>query len=64
MITGGIMVFVWKFLISPLGGAWGIYELLPAFLLASAVIAVVSLITPAPSKEVVDDFMKVKAMGK
>ena len=26
------MVFVWKYLISPLGGVFGIYKLLPTFL--------------------------------
>lgn len=35
MIVGGVMVFVWKYLIRPMGGIWGIYELLPAFLLGS-----------------------------
>ena len=32
MIGGGVMVFVWKYAISRLGGAWSIYELLPAFI--------------------------------
>ena len=41
-----------------------IYELLPAFLVASAAIVIVSLLTPAPSKEVTDDFDKVQAMMK
>ena len=31
MIGGGVMVFVWKYAISRLGGAWSIYELLPAY---------------------------------
>ena len=31
MIAGGVMVFVWKYLVKPLGGIWNIYELLPAF---------------------------------
>lgn len=35
MIVGGVMVFVWKYLIRPMGGIWGIYELLPAFLAGS-----------------------------
>ena len=26
MISGGVMVFVWKYLIRPLGGIWNIYE--------------------------------------
>ena len=43
MVVGGVMVFVWKFLIAPMGGVWGIYELLPAFLASSAAILIVSL---------------------
>ena len=56
MLTGGVMVFVWKFLIAPLGGVWAIYELLPAFLVALVVHVVVSLLTPAPEKELVAAF--------
>ena len=56
MLTGGVMVFVWKFLIAPMGGAWAIYELLPAFLCACAAIVVVSLLTPAPEQEIVEQF--------
>ena len=56
MLTGGVMVFVWKFLIAPLGGVWAIYELLPAFLAALVVHVVVSLLTPAPEKELVTAF--------
>ncbi|MBR5793894.1 MAG: sodium:proline symporter, partial [Anaerotignum sp.] len=60
MITGGVMVFVWKFIIAPMGGVLAIYELLPAFLLALAVNVVVSMATPAPSKEIQDEFDKVR----
>ena len=56
MICGGSMVFIWKYGISKLGGAWGIYELLPAFLVAIAANIIVSLITKAPSKEITDEF--------
>ncbi|MDO5126114.1 MAG: sodium/proline symporter [Ruminococcus sp.] len=62
IVVGGVMVFVWKYLIKPLGGAWNIYELLPAFICASLVIVVVSLLTPAPEKEIVDEFEAVKAI--
>ncbi|MGN1133546.1 MAG: sodium/proline symporter, partial [Oscillospiraceae bacterium] len=47
MVTGGIVIFVWKYVIRPIGGAWDIYELLPAFICASIAIVVVSLITKA-----------------
>ena len=46
------MIFIWKFLVKPLGGIWNIYELLPAFLVACVVIAVVSLATPEPDGEI------------
>ena len=56
MVAGGVSVFVWKLAIAPLGGALAIYELLPAFIISSVVIVVVSLLTPAPSKEILQDF--------
>lgn len=60
MITGGIMIFVWKYGISKLGGIFGIYELLPAFIIAMLVIVIVSLATGGPSKEVIEKFDQVK----
>ena len=62
MVSGGVMVFVWKFLVRPLGGSWNIYELLPAFIIASLFIVVVSLLTPEPEQEIYDEFDKVKRM--
>jgi len=56
MVSGAGMVFLWKLVISKLGGAFGIYELLPAFIFSSICIVVVSLLTKAPSKEIVEDF--------
>jgi len=52
LITGGVMIFVWKYLIAPLGGAFAIYELLPAFILALIVNVAVSLATAEPEKEI------------
>ncbi len=59
MICGGAMVFIWKYGISKLGGAWAIYELLPAFLTAILANIIVSLLTKAPSKEITDEFDQV-----
>jgi sodium/proline symporter len=56
MVSGGAMVFIWKYLIRPIGGAWNIYELLPAFLVACLFIVVVSLLTKAPEQEILDEF--------
>ncbi len=61
MLGGGGMVFLWKLVISKLGGAFAIYELLPAFIFSSLCIVVVSLLTAPPSKEIEEDFEAVKA---
>ncbi len=60
MISGGAMVFVWKLVLNPLGGVFGIYELLPAFLISLLFIVVVSLLTKEPSKEIQDEFEMAK----
>lgn len=64
MVTGGVMVFVWKFVIAKLGGVFAIYELLPAFVLSCVAIVVFSLATREPSKEITDEFEKVNAIIK
>ncbi len=56
LVAGGAMIFIWKFLVRPMGGALDIYELLPAFLVALAAIVVVSLATPEPEAGVVKAF--------
>ena len=59
MIAGAVSIFLWKFLVRPLGGAWDIYELLPAFLAASLCIVVVSLVTGEPDRQIVKEFESV-----
>lgn len=61
MISGGAMVFIWKYLIAPMGGIWGIYELLPAFIVASIAIVAVSLATEKPGTEIEKIFDEVNA---
>ncbi len=56
MVGGAGMVFLWKLVISKLGGAFAIYELLPAFIFSLILIVVVSLLTKAPSQEICNDF--------
>jgi sodium/proline symporter len=60
MISGGVMVFFWKLVINPLGGVWGIYCLLPAFIVSSLVIVLVSLSTPEPDAVIKSEFDAVK----
>ncbi|MCI9083315.1 MAG: sodium/proline symporter [Lachnospiraceae bacterium] len=61
MIAGGISVFIWKYLVAPMGGVFAIYELLPAFIVGIAVIVVVSLMTKAPEQDILDEFEAAKA---
>ena len=61
MIVGAVMVFVWKYLIAPMGGAFAIYELLPAFIIGLIVNVVVSLVTAEPDAKIVKTFDEVKA---
>ena len=61
MIGGGGMVFVWKLLLNPIGGVFGIYCLFPAFVFSCICIVVVSLLTEKPSEDIRKEFEEVKA---
>ena len=63
VISGGLFVIIWDYLPLVNGAtlyeATGIYSLLLGFFISLACIIAVSLITKAPSKEIVDEFEKV-----
>lgn len=61
MVTGGATVFIWKYVVRPMGGVLDIYELLPAFIISLFTIVVVSLLTKEPDQEMVKEFMQVKS---
>jgi sodium/proline symporter len=61
MLAGGGMVFIWKLLLKPLGGVFGIYELFPAFVTSCIVIVIVSLLSKEPSQEIIEEFESVNA---
>ena len=62
MVVGGAMVFIWKYGIARLGGAFAIYELLPAFIAASIAIVAVSLLTEKPGAEIERIFDEVRGV--
>lgn len=62
MIAGGVMVFLWKYVIAGLADVFNIYELLPAFITGLVVNVVVSFVTPKPEKEIESEFDNAKAM--
>jgi len=64
MISGGISVFIWKYIIAPIGGVFAIYELLPAFIIGILTIIIVSLLTKEPDKEILDEFENARAFQR
>jgi sodium/proline symporter len=60
MLSGGVMVVVWKNFIARFGGVFAVYELLPAFIISALVILVVSLVTAKPSPEIEKEFEAAK----
>ena len=61
MISGAVSVFVWKMVLNPIGGIFGIYELLPAFIISCIAIVVASLLSKEPSDEIKAEFENAKA---
>ena len=64
MVAGGVSIFVWKFLLKPLGGVFGIYELLPAFIVGIVMTILVSLLTKAPDQTVIAEFDAAAKMAR
>lgn len=62
MIAGSVTVFAWKYLVAPMGGAWAIYELLPAFIVGCIAMVVVSLATAEPEQDILKTYDEVKTM--
>ena len=64
MISGGLTVILWDYIPlingQTLGAKTGVYSLLIGFFVSLIFIIVVSLLTKAPSKEILDDFEKAK----
>lgn len=63
MVSGGLMVFIWKMLIKPIGGVFGIYELLPAFVVSCISIVIASLLSEKPSADIEEEFERAKVLA-
>jgi len=61
MAAGGASVVIWKELISKLGGIFSVYELLPAFIISSLIIWLVSLATHKPSAMIEAEFEQARS---
>ena len=71
LVVGAVTVFLWKYAVELSDWAgidlpqrakdiFSIYELLPAFLCTLAAIIIVSLVTKAPEKEIMEEYYSVK----
>ena len=63
MLSGGIIALVWPVTLGKLGGIFGIYCLLPAFIVSSILIIVVSLCTEEPNDVMVKEFEEAKSIN-
>lgn len=63
MLSGAAVVVLWKSFVKPLGGWFGIYELLPAFVVSCLCIYIFSKLDREPSKEIQDEFDSVATCG-
>ena len=63
MLSGGIIALVWPFTLAKLGGIFEIYCLLPAFIVSSILIIVVSLCTEEPSEVMAEEFERAKSLN-
>lgn len=64
MLSGGILAFIWPMTFAKLGGIFEIYCLLPAFIVSSILIIVVSLCTEEPSDVMQKEFDKAARLSK
>jgi sodium/proline symporter len=60
IIAGGVTVIVWKNLS---GGMFDLYEIVPGFLISVVAIVVVSLAGAPPSREIQEEFARVRQAG-
>ncbi len=64
MLSGGILAFIWPMTLAKLGGIFEIYCLLPAFIVSSILIVVVSLCTEEPSDIMKKEFDEAARLSK
>jgi sodium/proline symporter len=72
VISGGLTVIIWDYIPFfqaeggrlTLGGETGLYSLVPGFFLSLTFTVVVSLLTKAPSQEMVDEFNLARRLSK
>ena len=65
ILTGALTVIIWDYIPlvggETIGTVTGLYSLLPGFIISLVAIVLISLVTKAPSEEIVKEFEEVKA---
>lgn len=61
IVVGGVTVVVWA---NMSGGLFDLYEIVPGFMLAGCAMIVMSLISPEPEQEILDEFDAVQQEAK
>lgn len=64
IVTGGLTTIIWRNLGTIYGGIFSLYEIVPGFILSALVIYIVSKLGKEPSKEIQDEFEKVKELNR
>ena len=59
ILGGGVTVVLWKQLE---GGIFGLYEIIPGFLVSTAAIVLFSLLEKQPSNEILKEYQRVKSI--
>jgi len=63
MLSGGLVVVIWRNISAAVHPIFAVYELLPAFIISCLVILFVSLATKKPSAEIEKEFEAAKALA-
>lgn len=62
ILSGTIIVIIWKAWLSTYGGIFNLYEIVPAFILSSLIIIIVSYLDNPPDEAITQEFDKVEEL--
>lgn len=56
IVVGGLTTIIWRYLGTNFGGIFGLYEIIPGFILSFLAIYIISKITKSATKEMIEEF--------
>ncbi len=63
IIIGATTVIGWKTFLTPLGGFWTLYEIIPGFIFSGIAIIIATLLSRPPHQAVLEEFEEVKRLA-